>query len=295
MYCVKNALLARNAMKILLLIVGILCFLPYHSHAQKRKRWENSINVSTTISYYPPFEAFEFITPSRLVENDIIQLDYILKDSGTFVITGVESYIEEKTHRTELPLPRINIGASFQLVTESGLYHEAGITRLAFAKSLNLTEWRRTSSGPPITFLEGFEEKAFALALRYELGKYFGGRRRDIPNFRFGIAGGIEPSFYSYSRTPYSSAYFPIEGNIFTLELSLIPLFSVQVSKKVFLEARIVPNILLADFGSIEEKRPDLPDDQRAGLRNYDPPNISTSGGLSIRYMIKEPKRRKRN
>jgi len=277
----------------ILILAGFL--LPESSYGQRKRKYDNSIHVSTSFNFYPAYEPYALFNQYAVEHSDEILLNYITRTTGTFTVEEGETRNIERTHTTELPTPLIGIGGSVQIVTENGLFQEISLTRLSYVKSSNITKISIfINSDSILSYRSGFEQKAAAVGIRYEVGKYFGGRRRRVPNFRFGISGGLEPSYYTYQRIPEDFRDFPIKARLFTVEVSIIPMLSWQVSKKLFLEARAVPNLLLADFGSVKEERPDVPGRELEASREYNPPNISLAGSFVLRYVIKEPKRRKR-
>lgn len=148
------------------------------------------------------------------------------------------------------------------------------------------------SSGNPREIRLGYEQNTAVIGIRYEMGKYLGKRKK--PNLKFGISGAIEPSFYRYKRKPVSINEYPITANIFTLDIAVIPTLWAKLSKKLSLEFKIIPNILIADFGRIEEDNPTLSPDDQGGVREYNLPEINVGGSILLKYLIKEPNRRGR-
>lgn len=81
---------------------------------------------------------------------------------------------------------------------------------------------------------------------------------------------------------------------MFTIDLSLIPVLSFQPTKRLMIDAKVIPNFLIADLGTIEIEDPSLPEQQRRANRKYDLPVTNVSASLIVRYVIKELKRGRR-
>ena len=77
--------------------------------------------------------------------------------------------------------------------------------------------------------------------MRYELGKYFGDPKR--AKVRFGLSGSIEPTFYSFKRSPVTTQDIPWEGRVFNIDMAIIPMINAKLGKKVFLEFKAIPKI----------------------------------------------------
>ena len=275
---------------ILIFLSLVLC--PLYSSAQTNKKLGTTISVSTAINYYPAIDPYSFFS-SFTSDDDELILNFLTANSGTFVIEE-ESISVEREVTSNIPSQLLGVGAGVQIEKGKKLFHEISLTKLSFAKSSYEKVFLFSDSLGKIRALKlGSEQKTSAFAFRYELGKYFGKRKK--PSFRFGLSGSIEPSFYFFKRTPFSSREYPIDGKLFTIEVALIPMFSVKVSKKVSLDFKIIPNILMADFGSIKENNPLLSKSLQNGGREYNPPDINLAFSLLLKYKIKEPKKRRRS
>jgi hypothetical protein len=183
----------------------------------------------------------------------------------------------------------LGISGSIQFVKNSRLFHEISLTKLTSNKGSFIQEYIATDTlGEERYLYRGYEEKSFAIGMRYELGTYFGNKKAKI---RFGLSGGIESSYFFYKRTPYSIQEFPIGAKLFTIEAAIIPMVSAKLSKKISLDIKVVPNILMADFGNITKEDPTLPKRAQAMPREYDLPEVNTTFSLVLRYNFKETKR----
>lgn len=253
---------------------------------------DKTILFGASVNYYPVFDTYSQTTGGTTTIHDLF-LFFQTPTTGIFELDDERGVDYEIDYNYELHSPMIGPGMSMQWVNKEEVFHELALTRLSFGKS----SYRRdfiyvdtTSNRIPVT--TGFEQSSFILALRYEYGKYFGDPRRS--GLRFGISGGIEPTFYSYNFTPLSSAQFPAQARIMTLELSITPMVEARLSKRAFLDIKLMPNILLADFGSVKVENPILTQEQRQLQRTYDPPEINLAASVVLRYVIKERKRGKR-
>jgi hypothetical protein len=68
-------------------------------------------------------------------------------------------------------------------------------------------------------------------------------------------------------------------------------MLSAKLSKKLTLDCKVIPNMLIADFGKIVEENPTLPKKAQEQKREYDLPEINTSLSFILRYNFKETKR----
>lgn len=280
---------------LLVLLTFAVALLPAGVFAQRRGG--NTLTVSTNFNYHPPFAPYHFFQSSPRTSGDLI-LTFLTRNSGTFVIEEGDTYEVEEEGTYRIPSNLVGIGASFQIWKDNGLFQDFSLTKLSFTESAQLFSIFAIDDEGERRFVyqEGVDERSASVGLRYEVGKYFGERRRYYPNFRFGLSGGVETSFYAYRSISRSILNNPIkQGHIFTVEVSLIPVLSFQPGKRVLIDFKAIPNFLVADFGNIQLERPDLPISQRNLKRSYDPPIINVSASLMIRYLIKEPKRGRRS
>jgi hypothetical protein len=285
-------------MKRLITLVLILVFVLPFSLVAQRGKWlkKQNVRVATTFNYLPAGDPFFFTNDFSAQDDDLI-LNFITANSGTFKIEEGETLFFTRTKTNEAPSQILGIGASVQFMSPQATFHEFSLTKLSFFKSSFLDDYFLIdSTGSARRVLRyGEDQQASAFAFRYEFGKYFGDQK--YGNLHFGIAGSIEPSLYTYRRTPNTNnfaQFFPFEGKIFALELALIPMVSASLSKKVTLDIKAIPNILIADFGSIKEENPILTEAQKVGLRDFDPPVVNMAFSVLIRYQIQEAKRSRR-
>ena len=79
-----------------------------------------------------------------------------------------------------------------------------------------------------------------------------------------------------------------------TVDIALIPMVLAKLSKKVSLELKVIPNILIVDFGPVEERNPTVTLAEQEGQRNYNLPVVNVGASLLLKYQIKEPKKKRR-
>jgi hypothetical protein len=187
-----------------------------------------------------------------------------------------------------MPSQLFGVGGSVQFNKRGGLFHEISLTRLTVGKSSIITTYEYEDD-KRVPF--GYEQKHATAGLRYEVGKYFG-KRKDA-KFRFGLSGSIEPTYHSFKRTPYSFQEYRIKAQILTIDVAVIPTFSFAISKKVSLDFKFLPNILMADYGKITEKNPTLPTALQSGKRDYTSPEMSYGFSAVLRYTVKEEKKKR--
>jgi len=260
----------------------------------QRQKWTNQISVSTAFSHYADYKPYDLPTNGSVRFVRDLDLEYITVDSGTFTVEGAELIRNRISETIELPTPTISVGGSVQIVNGSGLFHEIGLTRLSFTDftQSSLLERLDSSGNVLFTFPQSIEHRMFTAGIRYEIGKYFGERRRRAPNFRFGLSGGLETTYFHYRRLYFNSFDPPVVANLLAVELSVIPVFSLQATERLLIDLKFVPNMLIADFGRVKSEVPSLPDRQRGATRDYNPPDLNWVIGLHLRYVIRASERR---
>lgn len=289
--CYSSACSIRHLVPVLLLF-GV-CLMPQQGQAQRRGG--NTLTISTNLNYSPPLRPYSY-RKNYMREFEYTILNFITRNSGTFVLVEGESYefIENATYHP--PSNLIGLGASFQIWNENGLFQDFSLTKLSLTQSSHLFLLSIVDDEGNInpSYQLGIDERSGAVGLRYEIGKYFGERRRDYPNFRFGLSAGLETSFYAHRTISRSPALLSTNGHMLTVDVSLIPVLSFQPTKRLLIDAKVIPNFLIADLGTIEIEDPSLPEQQRRANRKYDLPVTNVSASLMVRYVIKEPKRGRR-
>ncbi len=283
-------------MKRLITLALVLVFILPFSAAAQRSKWlkKQNVRVATTFNYYPAVDAFTYFSEFSREEDTRLILSYREPNAGTFRVVGSRTTDYETTTTLLSPSQLISIGGSVQFENREGIFQELALTKFAISKSSFRQDiYVFDDMGNTIDlYFTGTEERMAAFAFRYELGKYFGNPRYDI--LRFGVAVSMEPSLYTFKRTPYDSGSFPYRGRIFALEASLIPVATFKLSKKVSLDLKIIPNLTIASFGSIKAENPILTEDQKEGFRDFEPPALNVAYSILLRYQIQEAKRSRR-
>lgn len=279
------------------LLFFIFTFIPLFAFSQTKTKLKNQgLRFSTTLNFYPKLEPYSFAQEYYTKDRDIL-LKFITRDSGTFTVTENDSLFVTRTIGSEIPSQLVNVGASVQFITWNRVFHEISLTKLSFSKSSYVNVYTYTEYVPAIedffTFYynRSYEQRTAAFAFRYEVGKYFG-KRRKAP-VRFGLSGAIETSFYSYKRQPESFNEYPITGRLLTFDVALISMLSFKLSKKMTLDFKLIPNILIADYGKVREENPTLPMKTKWS-RNYSLPEIDLAFSVLLRYELRAAKRKKR-
>lgn len=279
-------------MKKLSLLCLLMALLPMLLMAQSSKKKKGtSILASTNLNYYSPLKPYTF-TKSYYVQYNDLQLNYITQTSGTFTVEEGDSVFLTRTTTSKMPSTRLGIGASVQFRNLKNGFHELSLTKLSFSSSSHLTGLEGYGPSGTVLYIPvSYDEKTFAFAFRYEIGKYFG-RSKDA-TLRFGISGGIEPSFYTYHYLPKTISDYPLDANLLTIDLALIPMLSAKLSKSLSLDFKFIPNFLTADFGTMKQNDPSLTKRQRGGFRNYKSPDMTWAFSVQLRYMVKEAKKQR--
>lgn len=279
-------------MKKTLTLCILSALLPFAILAQSSKRKTGaSVHASTTFNYYSKLKPYEFVSQYFTQDKDLV-LKYNTATTGIFTIKEGDSVLVERKSASSMTSQLVGIGASVQVKQANGLFHEISLTKLALSKSSGLVTYTSLETlEEQIIYAKGYDENMFSFGLRYELGKYFGNNKN--AKLRFGISGGVEPSYYRYKRTPKTSQEFPLETNLLTIDLALIPTISASISKKLSLDFKLIPNFLTADFGTMKELNPSLPRRQQGGMRNYESPEITWAFSVLLRYTVKEAKKKR--
>jgi hypothetical protein len=276
-------------------IILIVCLsIVSSSLVAQSKKAQRTVTVSTTLNYYPSVEPYAIFNFFETTDPALI-LNFLTPNSGTFVLEEGEALLIERNKTVQTPSQLFGLGMSVQIMEASRLFHEISLTKFNISKSSIQTIYTHVDSlDRNIRFLRGYDQRSSAFAFRYELGKYFG--KRKSAKVRFGLSGSIEPSLYSYKRTPKVSSEFPLKANIFTIEVAAIPMISAKLNKKLTFDFKVIPNMLIADFGNFSEENPSftLRQQKEAGQREYKSLDFNVAFSALIRYTIKEPEKKRR-
>ncbi len=273
-------------------LILFFSILPMIVSAQRGKESNESyISISTSFNYYPKIPPYNFFVSFNSRTDDELILDYITSNSGNFTIEEGENIVVEREKTSDFPSQIIGLGAGIRIQKENNLVHEIAITKLSIVKSSYLVKFLFFKGDEIINrVFEGYNQKSGAFAFRYEIGKIFGKKRSKV---KFGLVGGIEPTYYFYDRTNFTINDYPIKANLFTVDFSLIPTLTCKVGKKFFLDFKVVSSLLVADFSnSPTEQIPFIPTSMLKG--ETDLQAINWAFVCQFRYTIKEPKRKGR-
>lgn len=270
--------------KLIIICLGILIF--QNGYAQKKV--DKHIYTSSSINYYPELKPYSFFSTIEESQSNFI-LRFITQSSGTFTIDTSSRTLEEE-NINRFPSQIFNIGASVRFSKDYSTFHEISLSRFSRSKSSYLDSYMITDTlGNSRLYSIGYNQKSFILTMRYEYGKIFGYKKN---GFRFGLSGFFEPSFYTYHREVLSSQDFPIKATILSFSVGVIPMASIKLSKKVFLDLKVIPRILVGEISTVTLQNPVLPDGESGG-REYDFPEIDIAGSIQIRYLLKETKKKR--
>jgi len=275
-------------MKIKLIIICLGIFLFQNGYAQKKV--DKHIYTSSSLNFYPELKSYSFFNTLEKSQANF-RLRYVTQNSGTFTIdTSTLILVEENINR--FPSQIFNIGASVRFSRDYSTFHEISLSRLSRSKSSVTDVYTFPDSlGNNQFYSIGHHQKSFILTLRYEYGKMFGYKKN---GFRFGLSGFLEPSFYAYSREVLTSQEFPIKATILSFSVGVIPMASIKLSKKVFLDLKVIPRVLVGEISTVALKNPILSPDNQSGSREYNFPEIDIAGSIQIRYLLKETKKRRK-
>lgn len=273
--------------------VLILCLMILASgFAQREKKTEPTISISTSINYSPNIKTFNFSGEYTVDSSDDLILNFITSDSGTFVIEEGETLTVTRNNTNEFPTQLIGVGASLRIQNSNNVFQEISLTKLGFSKSKHFITYSFRRMDEQIAWqTQGFEQKSGVIGLRYEAGKLFG---RNKSKLRFGLTGGLETAYYFYNYKSLEIDHFPIKARVFNLHVSVIPMLTAKLSKKLFLDFKIVSNFLLGENTNIVEEIPFVPGNSQEGTRDYSVLEIDWIFSVQLRYNIKEPKKRRR-
>ena len=284
----------HNAVSTLVIIISLMAYFQNDLHAQKnRKSKYNAIYVSTGLNYFPFSSPYHFSNQTDAFLSKDLDLTFETPNSGTFTIDDGEAVLFAREHTSRFPTQLWSLGVGLQIVQPNSLFHEFSLTKVTSNKSdaLIQIEIIDTLGAVRNTSFSGQVDKNTAVAFRYEIGKYFGHEKTSV---KFGLSLAIEPSIYTYKKTPYSIRDFSLKARILNLHVSAIPMLRFALSDKVILECKVVPNWLVAYHTKVAEEFPTIPDAQLQGSRIYNPIEIDLSFGLAIKYLVQVPKKRRR-
>jgi hypothetical protein len=273
--------------KIILICFGIILF--QNGHAQKKS--EKSIYTSSSINFYPELKPYSFLNTIELSQNNLI-LNFLTANSGTFIIDTISTPNVPNENINKFPSQIFNLGTSIQISKDHSTFHEISLSRFSRNKSSYENTYLLTDNlGNKRLISIGYRQKSFILSLRYEYGKMFGYKKN---SFRFGLSGFFEPTFYTYKREVTSVQDYPIKATIFSFSVGIVPMASFKLSKRVFLDLKIMPRILLGEYSNVTVNNPILAPDDRKGGRELDFPEIDIAGSVQMRYLLKETKKRRK-
>ncbi len=273
--------------KIILLCLGIILF--QNGYAQKKT--EKSIYTSSSINYYPELKSYSFLNIIKGNQDKLV-LNYLTGNSGTFVIDSISSPDVLNETINKFPTQIFNLGTSIQISKDHSTFHEISLSRFSRSKSSYKNTYLLKDTLGDDQFLSiGYEQKSFIMTLRYEYGKMFGYKKN---RFRFGLSGFFEPTFYTYKREVISVQDYPIKATIFSFSVGIVPMAAIKLSKRVFLDLKVIPRILLGEYSNVTVNNPLLlPDDQKGG-RELSFPEIDIAGAIQIRYLLKETNKKRK-
>ncbi len=279
--------------KQLLASLLLIAVLPLAVFAQKGKKLKSvSILASTSFNISTPLKPYAF-KKEYYVKDEKLILKFLTENSGIFAIKEGDSIRFQTEIDTRLSSQIVGLGASVQFRSLKNAFQEITLSRLSYAKSHRFVNYAITYADGEQRFWKiGHVEKAFAAGLRYEVGKYFG-KKKKAP-VRFGLSFGIEPSFLRYKFEPLTSQAYPMRANLFTIDVALIPMVSAKIAKPLWLDFKVVPNFLIADFGKFTLNDPNLPLPQQIGARNYTSPDMTWALSVQLRYMVKQAKKKRK-
>jgi len=279
-------------MKKATLILCCFAFLPAIAFGQLKKKLKSKgIYISTTLNYYPKVFDYNLSREYEIARRQI-DLFYTTPDSGVF--EAEEEVLQVEWSRdVDIPSQILGLGASIQIMNSKRLFHEISLTKFSLSKSSDEAVWIYTdTAGVSRTNVRGYKQYSGAFALRYEFGKYFGNRKN--AKVRFGLAGSIEPAYYRFKVTPSSSLEYPLSANLLSIDLALVPMLNFRLAKKVSLDFKIIPNLLIGDFGGLRIENPILLPKQQNVRRRYDLPEMNLAFSVLLRYEFQKARRKKR-
>ena len=262
------------------------------SFSQKDKEDKyNKVYISANINYYSPIDSYSFTSTVDAEHRDVV-LSYITSNSGTFEIEDGNTELNREDV-IGIPSQIMSLGLSFQIRNSYSIFHEFSLSRFSISNSSLFESYNfQRSNGVLVTRTIGYEQKSAIFGVRYEFGKYFG--RTIKPKVRFGLSAAIEPSHFYYRRIPRATNAYPARASIFSIEAALIPIFSFRLGKKLSLDLKLIPNILILDYGKARIQNPLVFSGNQLGTRNYNLPEINFASSLQLRYLLKEPDKRRR-
>lgn len=120
-------------------LILLMALLPLLAFGQRKNKWGNSINVSTSFNYHSATAPYCFFNELGVQQLREIELTYLTRNSGTFVESGEVDLIIEREREISLPTPVVSLGASVQ----TSCFMNSSLSRTCCLPML--IRWRRAT------------------------------------------------------------------------------------------------------------------------------------------------------
>jgi len=271
-------------MKRIALLLILSCICASLSYSQDETKWKNVTHyVGTSINYTPPLKPYHFFKTFNSSANS--------SQLGNIGGNDVSSEIVNREIVYTMPSQVLGIAASYQIKYKS-FYQEFSLVRLAMHESDFEVNYNWFDEDQFMLLRDGFTERSTFVSIRYEFGKSFQKSKKSKINF--GLAFAFQPSFYHFKMSPRRTNKFGFEANIFTFEVAVIPTVSFKLSKKVFLDFKLIPNLHAGEVGTSKDLDPTIFAPDQIGEREFSRLDVSIGGSIQLRYLLKEPEKRGR-
>jgi len=278
-------------MKNFFIVSLFLIIIPIISFSQRSRNKGKIIKATTGIQFSYAETEFLFKSYSWITDSRDLDLSFLTPRSGTFEIFEGDSFLYTYKGQFKLPPVHVGIGLGFQIINEKDNFHEISLTRLSFNTSTSRATIVINDGNREDNIFLGTKESSFSIGLRYQIGRYFG-----EPSLmtRFGIAVVLDPVYSQHKTEHYTSNIFPINSKMLNFHIGISPMLNFKFSDNVSLTTKLFPQIRFAAIGSVRERNPFIPPTEQLASNESGFRYFSLTGALTLEYVIKDRKRRRR-
>lgn len=270
----------------------MIILIPLSSTSQRTRKKGKTIKAITGIQTSYDQTEYSFTPFDWTSDSEDITLTYLTPRSGTFEIEEGEKYYY--TYEGKFIPTSISIGMGFgiKIINAKNNWHEISLTKLSFSKTTTKAQIQIfDDKGEVNSVFTGVTDNSFSIGLRYQVGRYLGD-----PSLvtRFGIAVVLDPVYHQFKRVYYTTNIFPVNSKVINLHLGISPMLNFKISNRVSLTTKLIPQVRIASIEKVRELNPSVPLRNQLGSIKSNFNYFSMSGAITLEYVMKEPKRRRR-
>lgn len=271
-------------------LLGFCCLFCTSILAQTSRSQKHVIGATVSLNINPQLRPFTWYNEG-FVEREPLDLEFLTDTSGIFELEKIR-YWQENDITVQVPTSLISLGAGFYILNKKSIFHE--LTVYSLSKVKYTEHWQALQyygSGDPRRVDRGVHVVSFSVAGRYVMGKLFGDPRWST--VRFGLSGGVSYLYSRMKRDEYTSINIPIEANISTIKLSLVPILDIKLTDRLYTNLKVIPNYYIGGFGKVTIKNPLLLARDQSFERATSK-LIDMGFSAAFRYVLVIPRKRRR-